>query len=152
MPNCLAETICTRHCKNMSRKFKCDRAAWVICSYAVQINILKGSNNDEEAIDLRFVLLQLHLCGHMILKVNKCFLSALYNAMQWKMCGFRERKRRRTVTFGNCVGMPMFLYYDNTVNRGIIIIISVLPKDRSFTANSGTKAAILPKGRSSIAD
>ena len=31
-------------------------------------------------------------------------------------------------------------------------IISILPKDRSFTANSGTKAAILPKGRSSIAN
>ena len=28
---------------------------------------------------------------------------------------------------------------------------SVLPKDRSFTANSGTKAAVLPKGRSSTA-
>ena len=26
---------------------------------------------------------------------------------------------------------------------------SVLPKDRSFTANSGTKAAVLNKGRSS---
>ena len=26
---------------------------------------------------------------------------------------------------------------------------SDLPKDRSFTANSGTKAAVLPKGRSS---
>ena len=32
------------------------------------------------------------------------------------------------------------------------IIISVLPKGRSFTANSGTKAAIPPKGRSSIAN
>ena len=32
----------------------------------------------------------------------------------------------------------------------IIIIISVLSKGRSFTANSGTKAVILPKGRSSI--
>ena len=29
---------------------------------------------------------------------------------------------------------------------------SVLPKDRSFTANSGTKAAVLPKGRSSTAN
>ena len=34
----------------------------------------------------------------------------------------------------------------------IIIIISVLPKTRSFTENSGTKAAILPKDRSSIAN
>ena len=33
----------------------------------------------------------------------------------------------------------------------IIIIISVLPKGRSFTANSGTKSAMLPKGRSYIA-
>ena len=33
-----------------------------------------------------------------------------------------------------------------------IIIISVLPKGRSFTAHSGTKAAILPKGSSSIAN
>ena len=30
--------------------------------------------------------------------------------------------------------------------------MSVLPKGRSFTANSGTKSAILPKGRSSIAN
>ena len=35
---------------------------------------------------------------------------------------------------------------------GIIIIISVLPKSRSFTANSGTRGAILPKGRSSISN
>ena len=34
----------------------------------------------------------------------------------------------------------------------VIIIISVLPKGRSFAANSGTKAAFLPKGRSSIAN
>ena len=34
----------------------------------------------------------------------------------------------------------------------IIITISVLPKGRSFTANSGTKAVILLKGRSSIAN
>ena len=34
----------------------------------------------------------------------------------------------------------------------IIIIISVLTNGRSFTANSGTKATILPKGRSSIAN
>ena len=27
------------------------------------------------------------------------------------------------------------------------IIISVLPKDKSFTTNSGTKAAVLLKGR-----
>ena len=33
----------------------------------------------------------------------------------------------------------------------IIIIISFLSKGRFFTANSGTKAAILPKGKSSIA-
>ena len=32
----------------------------------------------------------------------------------------------------------------------IIFIISVLLKGRSFTANSGNKAKILPKGRSSI--
>ena len=32
----------------------------------------------------------------------------------------------------------------------IIIIISVLPKGRSFIANSGTKVAILSKGGSSI--
>ena len=32
----------------------------------------------------------------------------------------------------------------------IIIIMSILPKARSFTANSGTKAAVLSKGRSSI--
>ena len=31
-----------------------------------------------------------------------------------------------------------------------IIIISVLPNGRSFTANSGTKAAILPKGRNLV--
>ena len=31
-------------------------------------------------------------------------------------------------------------------------IISVMPKGRSFTANSGSKTAILPKGRSSIAN
>ena len=31
-------------------------------------------------------------------------------------------------------------------NDKVYIIISVLPKGRSFTANSGTKAAILPKG------
>ena len=59
----------------------------------------------------------------MILKVNKCFISALYNEMQLKMCGFREKKRWRTVTFGNCVGMPTFLYYDHTVNRDIGIYI-----------------------------
>ena len=34
----------------------------------------------------------------------------------------------------------------------IIIIRSVLPKGRSFTANSGTKAAVLRKGWSSIAN
>ena len=34
----------------------------------------------------------------------------------------------------------------------IIIIISVLPKGRSFMANSGNKAAILPKGRFSVAN
>ena len=50
----VAETICTRHCKNMSRKLNCD-IEHVICSYAVQINILKVSNNDEEAIDLGIV-------------------------------------------------------------------------------------------------
>ena len=53
----------------------------------------------------------------MVLKVNKCFLSALYDEMQLKMYGFRERKRWRTVNLGNCVGMPMFLYYDHTMNR-----------------------------------
>ena len=31
-------------------------------------------------------------------------------------------------------------------------IMNVLPKGRSFTANSGTRAAILHKGRSSIAN
>ena len=35
---------------------------------------------------------------------------------------------------------------------GIIIIINVLPKGRSFTANSGIMAAVLPKGRSSTAN
>ena len=34
----------------------------------------------------------------------------------------------------------------------IIIIMSILPKGRSFTANSGTKAAVLLKGRSSTAN
>ena len=34
----------------------------------------------------------------------------------------------------------------------IIIIISVMPKGKSFTANSGIKAAILPKGRYYIAN
>ena len=33
-----------------------------------------------------------------------------------------------------------------------VIIIGILPKGRSFTENSGTKAAILPKGRSCIAN
>ena len=46
--------------------------------------------------------------------------------------------------------------YDRPGNRAtlmvIIIIISVLPKGRSFTAISGTKAAILPNGRFSIAN
>ena len=37
----------------------------------------------------------------------------------------------------------------NLVATWHVIIISVLPKGRSFTANSGTIAAILPKGRSS---
>ena len=32
-----------------------------------------------------------------------------------------------------------------------IIIVSVLPKGRSFTPNSGTKAVVLPEGRSSTA-
>ena len=31
----------------------------------------------------------------------------------------RERERERTVTYGNCVEMPMFLYYDHTVNQDI---------------------------------
>ena len=34
----------------------------------------------------------------------------------------------------------------------IIIIMSVLPKGRSFTENPGIKAAVLPKGRSSTAN
>ena len=34
----------------------------------------------------------------------------------------------------------------------LYIIISFLPKGRSFTANSDTKAKILPKGRFSIAN
>ena len=33
----------------------------------------------------------------------------------------------------------------------VIMIMSILPKGRSFTANSGTKAAVLLKGRSSTA-
>ena len=37
-----------------------------MCSYAVQINILKGSNNDEEAIDLGIVPFYLHLCVQMM--------------------------------------------------------------------------------------
>ena len=37
-------------------------------------------------------------------------------------------------------------------NFHVIIIISVPPKGRSFTANSGTKDAVLPRGRSSTAN
>ena len=40
----------------------------------------------------------------------------------------------------------------NLIILKIIFIISVLPKGRSFTANSGTKDEILPKGMSSIAN
>ena len=36
-----------------------------------------------------------------------------------KCAGLGEKKRWRTVTFGNYVGMPMFLHYDQTVNWGI---------------------------------
>ena len=43
----------------------------------------------------------------------------------------------------SCQELPLEYY--------TIIIISVLPKGRSFAANSDTKAAILPKSRSSIA-
>ena len=42
-------------------------------------------------------------------------------------------------------------YYFKPARYINIIIISVLPKGRSFTANSGANAAILAKGRSSIA-
>ena len=38
------------------------------------------------------------------------------------------------------------LVYSSSFIIIIIIVVSVLPKGRSFTANSGTKAAILPKG------
>ena len=44
---------------------------------------------------------------------------------------------------------------DNLISQSIIEIshiISVLPKGMSFTANSGTKAAILPKDRSFVAN
>ena len=58
----------------------------------------------------------------MILKINKCFLSALYNAMQLKICGFRERKRWRTVNLVNSEGMAMFLYYHHTMNRSIVAV------------------------------
>ena len=60
----------------------------------------------------------------MILKVNKCFLSALYNAMQLKMCGFREGKGWRTVNLGNSEGMHMFLYYDHKLNRSIALHVA----------------------------
>ena len=62
----------------------------------------------------------------LILKVNKCFLSALYDEMQLKMYEFRERKRWRTVNLGNSEGMPMFLYYHHTMNQSIVIVLIVL--------------------------
>ena len=61
----------------------------------------------------------------MILNVSKCFLSALYNAIQCKMCGFREIKTRRTVTFDDYGEMPMFLYYDHTLNQRVIGMLSL---------------------------
>ena len=57
--------------------------------------------------------------------------------------------------------MPEFAMKDLPLDRTLMMIIyilyiyiyiSFLPKGRSFTANLGTKAAILPKGRYSIAN
>ena len=58
----------------------------------------------------------------MILKVNKRFLSALYNVMQYneKCAGLRKKRGWRTVTLGNCVGKPMFLYSDHMVNQSVV--------------------------------
>ena len=49
----------------------------------------------------------------------------------------------------SCGGAQGLIPYYGTLSY---IIISVLPKGKSFTANSGTKTAILPKGRSSTAN
>ena len=107
----------------MNRKFNCDIVQLELFAATLFNNILKGSKGDEEAIDLGVVPFYLHLYGEiMIWKVNKCFLSALCNATQWKICGFRQRKKWRTLTLGNSVGMPMFLYYHHTVNRDCLWI------------------------------
>ena len=50
-----------------------------------------------------------------------------------------------------------YQYFNKLIYLQKIILIyhhhqSVLTRDRSFTANSGTKAAVLPKGRSSTAN
>ena len=49
-------------------------------------------------------------------------------------------------TLNDSNGLPTFYIIIIII---IIIIMSILPKGRSFTANSGTKAAVLLKGRSS---
>ena len=59
------------------------------------------------------------------------------------MCRFRERKRWRTVTFDNYMGMPMFLIYDHMMNRGIIQILQTFGSTSYQCLHGSKKVRVL---------
>ena len=79
---------------------------------------------------------RIHVFGH-----SRLYVNIHHGGMQWRFVADLIEWAHQY--FNKLINLQKLLTYHHQ---------SVLSKDRSFTANSGTKAAVLHKGRSSTAN